>query len=71
MTGKSITNCNIGTLCYSAPEVVKSEEYDQRADVWSLGCIIHELCTFVMPFNSTAERTLIDKICTQKIPDIP
>jgi serine/threonine protein kinase len=46
MSGKTISNSNIGTLCYSAPEVVLNQEYDCRSDVWSLGCLIFELCTF-------------------------
>lgn len=71
MSGRSISNCNIGTLCYSSPEVVKNEEYDYRTDIWSLGCIIYELCTYTMVFNSSNERALIDKICTQKPPDLP
>jgi len=71
MTGRSISNCNIGTLCYSSPEVVKNEEYDYRTDIWSLGCIIYELCTYTMLFNSSNERALIDKICTQKPPELP
>ena len=71
MSGRSISNCNIGTLCYSSPEVVNSQEYDTRTDIWSLGCIIYELCTFMMPFNSTNERSLIDKITNLKIPEFP
>jgi serine/threonine protein kinase len=71
MSGKSISNCNIGTLCYSSPEVVRNEEYDYRTDIWSLGCIIYELCTYSMLYNSTNERALIDKICNQKAPDLP
>jgi len=70
MSGRSISNSNLGTLCYSSPEVVKSEEFDTRADIWSLGCIIYELCTFQMPFNSSNERGLIEKITTQKTPEI-
>lgn len=71
MSGKSITNSNIGTLCYSSPEVVRGEEYDYRADVWSLGCIIYEMCTGSILFNSTNEKSLVDKICNQRLPDLP
>jgi NIMA (never in mitosis gene a)-related kinase len=46
MSGKSISNCNMGTLCYSSPEVVQRREYDQRTDIWSLGCVIFELCNY-------------------------
>ena len=64
MGGKTITNCNIGTLCYSSPEVVKGQEYDCRCDIWSLGCIIYEVCTYCMPFNSVTEASLTEKICS-------
>lgn len=33
------------TRDYRAPEVFKSEEYDQRIDIWSVGCILFELYT--------------------------
>lgn len=33
----------VQTLWYRAPEVVMGEVYDERADIWSLGCIIYEL----------------------------
>ena len=28
---------------YQAPELIRSEVYDYRADLWSLGCILYEL----------------------------
>ena len=40
------TNSNyIGTLGYMAPELLSKEKYNNKADIWSLGCIIYELCT--------------------------
>jgi NIMA (never in mitosis gene a)-related kinase len=40
------TNTNyIGTLGYMAPELLSKEKYNNKADIWSLGCIIYELCT--------------------------
>jgi NIMA (never in mitosis gene a)-related kinase len=33
-----------GTLLYMAPEALLGEKVSQKADVWALGCIIHELC---------------------------
>ena len=37
-------NTQIGTLQYMAPEVLNGEKYNQKVDIWSLGCIIYELC---------------------------
>ena len=52
---------NMGTLNYMAPEIInlntlgdnKKEkiEYDNKVDIWSLGCIIYELCTLEKCFN--------------------
>ena len=30
---------------YRAPEVILGHSYDQKIDIWSLGCILAELCT--------------------------
>ena len=35
-----------GSLLYMAPEQVRNYQYNNKIDIWSLGCIIHELCTF-------------------------
>ena len=54
---------NKGTYEYTAPEIIdvdslgnnneinKKSEYDTRADIWSFGCIIYELCTLNQCFN--------------------
>ena len=40
-----------GTPYYASPEVWKDEPYDFRSDIWSLGCLIYELCALVPPFR--------------------
>jgi serine/threonine protein kinase len=32
-----------GTSGYRAPELVESNVYNNKADIWSLGCILYEL----------------------------
>ena len=34
-----------GTLIYMAPEVINRKPYSQESDVWSLGCILYEMCS--------------------------
>ena len=34
-----------GTWGYKSPEICLDEPYDSSSDVWSLGCILYEICT--------------------------
>ena len=42
-----------GTPYYLAPEVWADRPYDYKCDIWSIGCIIYELCCLVPPFRGT------------------
>lgn len=39
-------NCKTtaGTPYYCSPEVMKSQQYSKKTDIWSLGCVIYEIC---------------------------
>ena len=46
-----------------APELIKGEEkYDSKVDIWAFGCIIYELFTREVCFNSINPLTLFNKI---------
>jgi serine/threonine protein kinase len=49
----------VGTPYYMAPECISKQPYDWKADVWSLGCVVYELCCLRTPFNDgTAKKSL-------------
>jgi len=39
----------VGTPLYMSPEMINNDEYDQKTDVYSMGCTIYELCFFQAP----------------------
>ena len=53
----------ICTRWYRAPEcVLKSKNYDEKVDIWALGCIMAELYTLKPLFPGQSEFDQIDKI---------
>ena len=39
----------VGTPLFMSPEMINNEDYDQKTDVYSMGCAIFELCYFQSP----------------------
>lgn len=54
----------VGTPYYLSPEVCSNKKYDLRSDLWSLGCILYELCTLNYPFQANNILSLAMKITT-------
>ncbi|XP_042302691.1 serine/threonine-protein kinase Nek3 [Sceloporus undulatus] len=53
----------MGTPYYVPPEIWENMPYNNKSDIWSLGCILYELCTLKHPFQSNSWKNLILKIC--------
>ena len=53
-----------GTPFYLSPEIWKDLPYDYKCDIWSVGCIIYELCTSRPPFRGTSLKELCHNVMT-------
>jgi len=47
-----------GTPYYASPEIWLDQPYDYKSDIWSLGCILYELCELKPPFRGTSLKNL-------------
>jgi predicted Ser/Thr protein kinase len=45
----------VGTVDYVAPEQIRGERIDARADVYSLGCVLYQLVSGKVPFERESE----------------
>ncbi|NWU14582.1 NEK3 kinase, partial [Cephalopterus ornatus] len=61
----------VGTPYYVPPEVWESMPYNNKSDIWSLGCILYELCTLKHPFQANSWKHLILKICKGSYSPLP
>ena len=60
----------IGTISYMAPEMITGEKYNNKIDIWALGCIIYELCTLECCFDGLSINAVTNKITKEKIKEI-
>lgn len=60
-----------GTPYYMSPEVLKHEGYNSKSDVWSIACILFELCALHHAFEGQSLMGVMYKIVEGNIPEIP
>ncbi|XP_051566594.1 serine/threonine-protein kinase Nek5 [Myxocyprinus asiaticus] len=53
----------VGTPYYLSPEICESRPYNNKTDMWSLGCVLYELCTLRHPFEGSNLKQLVLRIC--------
>ena len=61
----------VGTPYYLSPELCEERPYNEKSDVWALGCIVYEMCTKNHPFKATNQGALALKIIKGMYQPIP
>lgn len=59
------------TINYLAPEVFTGGTYDVKSDIWSVGCILYELCTQQQAFSAETTIKLMPKIISGSYQPLP
>lgn len=58
----SLAETLCGSPLYMAPEILRYEKYDAKADLWSVGTVLYEMLTGRPPFRASNHVELLRKI---------
>lgn len=61
----------IGTPYYLSPEICQEKPYNQKSDIWSLGCMLYEMTSLKHAFDAKNIKGLVLKILRGSYPPIP
>lgn len=64
---KSAASTVIGTPNYLSPEICESRPYNQKSDMWSLGCVLFELLQLERAFDGENLPAIVMKITQGKL----
>ena len=71
MQSHDFASTYVGTPFYMSPEICAAERYTLHSDIWSLGCVMYELCARTQPFNAKTHFHLIQKIKEGRVDPLP
>ncbi|XP_071942036.1 uncharacterized protein [Antedon mediterranea] len=55
-------NTVLGTPYYISPEICEGKPYNEKSDIWALGCILYEMACLQKTFEGTNLPALVNKI---------
>ncbi|XP_028320284.1 serine/threonine-protein kinase Nek8 isoform X1 [Gouania willdenowi] len=62
LVSKSKAYTVVGTPCYISPELCEGKPYNQKSDIWALGCVLYELASLKRAFEAANLPALVLKI---------
>ena len=62
---------HVGTPYYMSPEQINDSKYNEKSDIWSLGCVIYEMAALRPPFQAKTHYKLSQMIKSGKIDSLP
>ncbi|KAL8654909.1 MAG: hypothetical protein Q9210_001213 [Variospora velana] len=71
MQSHDFASTYVGTPYYMSPEICAAERYTLYSDIWSLGCVMYELCARRPPFDAKTHLQLIQKIKDGRVEPLP
>ncbi|BES95101.1 NIMA-related kinase [Nesidiocoris tenuis] len=71
MNTKSQAHTVLGTPYYISPEMCEGKQYDQKSDMWALGCILYELACREKTFQGSNLPALVNKIMKGSYEPLP
>ena len=69
-TDSKFAYSHVGTPYYMSPEQIEETKYNEKSDIWSLGCFLYELSTFKPPFQAKNQIMLAMRIKSGKFEKI-
>ena len=66
--GLTLTGMQLGTPGYMAPEQLRGQPVDARADVFAFGVMAYELATGVHPFGGSDPAALVERLVSDNPP---
>jgi serine/threonine-protein kinase len=68
--GESVAPRFFGNLAYAAPEALRQQAIDARADLYSLGCVLYEALAGAPAFEGDDERAVMFQILERGAPEL-
>ncbi|XP_060739306.1 serine/threonine-protein kinase Nek1 isoform X3 [Tachysurus vachellii] len=60
----------IGTPYYLSPEICENKPYNNKSDIWALGCVLYEMCTLKHAFEAGNMKNLVLNIIRGSYPPV-